>query len=410
MGYSTHALKGSGYNSLVKVLTVLATAAKIYVLARLLSPNDFGLFQYVIIALGLLEAVTETGINTTIIQSKKNLEYFLDTAWVISIIRGLVMSILLIILGFAMSWYFHEERLLVLTAVASFIPLIKGFINPSVVTFYQQLRFIEDSVYRFSLIVVDAVAAIVFALFFHSVYVMVFSMMAAALFEVGISFFFFGTRPRFHALKSRALEIYANGKGLNISSILGYLVENVDNLLVGKVVGTSALGIYSNAYALSHKFNLQFAKSVQFGTFPIYVMMANQKERLRRAFWKATTISLGAFFAASLPFLLFPHWIVLVFLGEKWLEVVPILRPLVIAGMLQSFITLSVALFTATRRYDWLNLSLFVNVTTLVLFVVILGQHYGLMGSVMGVLLSRTVVMPFSFYGIWRTFADLEES
>src|SRR5260221_729088 len=171
-------------------------------------------------------------------------------------------------------------------------------------------------------------------------------MISASVFEVGISFLFFNLRPRFTAVKSRVQEILTNARGLNPLTILGYLVENLDNLLVGKVVGTEALGIYANAYALAHKFTLQFAKSVQYGTFSVYVKFAEEKKRLRRAFLKTVVVSLGTFTLVSLPFLIFPKEIVTIFLGDKWLAIVPILRPLVFASLIQSFIAIATAIFT----------------------------------------------------------------
>ncbi len=406
MGYSKNALQGSGWNSLVKVLTVFATGAKILVLARLLTPYDFGLAQYVIITLGILESCMETGINTTIVQSKQSIHYFLNTAWVISILRGLLISTLMIVSGLFMQQYFHEQKLLLLMTVGSFVPFIKGFISPGVVTFYKDLRFFRDSVYRFSLIAVDAVAAIFCAFLFRSVFVFVYAMIAAALFEVIISFFFFGERPQFHTVKSRLQEIFHNAPGLNLSTILGYLIENLDNLMVGKVIGTVGLGIYSQAYSLSHKFTLQFAKSVQHGTFPVYVKIVDQRTRLRRAFWKTALTSIGFFSLISLPFLIFPGQTVFLLLGPQWQSVGEILQPLVFASIIQSFVAIATALFTATKHYTWLNLTMFVNLLLLIILVIVMGQRYGLIGCVWGVLLSRLLVLPMSLYGSWSILRE----
>ncbi len=406
MGYSHHAFRGSSWNALLKALTVFVTAAKYFVLFRLLTPHDFGVAQYMIITLGIIEAFTETGINTTIVQSKKSIQYFLDTAWVISIVRGLLISILMILAGFWMKTYFHEESLLLLMFAGSFVPFVKGFINPSIVTLYRELRFFRDTVYRFVLIVIDALAAIVLAFWFHSAYVFVYSMLASAVFEVLISFLFFEDRPRFAAVNSRVQEILTNARGLNPSAILGYLVENVDNLLVGKVVGTTALGIYSNAYSLSHKFTLQFAKSVQYGTFPVYVEIAHQKARLRRAFWRAAAVSVTLFSLISIPFVFFPGPLVLFFSGNQWGEVIPILPVLAIASVVQSFIAISTAVFTATKNYSWLNLTMFVNFIALVGLVVVLGHQAGLVGAVNGVFLSRILVLPVALVGLWQSLAE----
>src|SRR5690348_7551898 len=124
MGYAQHALRGAGWNGVLKVVSVLFIAAKIFVLAHLLSPSDFGLFSLVAIALGIVEATTETGINTTIIQSQRSIEYFIDTAWVIAILRGMVISILMILIGAGIQQYYHQQQLFFLVAIASLVPFI----------------------------------------------------------------------------------------------------------------------------------------------------------------------------------------------------------------------------------------------------------------------------------------------
>ena len=78
MGYQRHAIIGFSVQSLQKVFVFVINFVKIVVLARLLKPSDFGLFSLVMIALGLTESFTQTGINTTIVQSKKDINYFLD--------------------------------------------------------------------------------------------------------------------------------------------------------------------------------------------------------------------------------------------------------------------------------------------------------------------------------------------
>lgn len=402
MGYARHAIRGVGWNTILKILTAVVTAGKIFVLARLLSPTDFGLFSLVAIALGIIEATTETGINTTILQSKKSVGYFLDTAWVIAIFRGLVISILMILIGFAMQRYYQEQALFFLVSVASFVPFIKGFINPAIIALRKDLRFFQDSVYNFSLVVVDAVFAIIGAFLLHSVFAFIYAMIIAAIFEVGISFFIFRDRPHFHYLANRAREIFANAKGLNISAILSYLVQNVDNLLIGKIVGVTPLGIYANGYSLSHKLNLEFAKSVQHAVFPVYVRITDDAKRLQRAFWRSTGYSLLGITLLSLPLFLFPKTLVTLFLSSKWDAVVPILRPLLIAGLIQGAITLASNVMIARQQYVWTNLAQFVNVVVLVPLLFILGGQAGLTGAVYAVLISRMCTLPFVGLGIWH--------
>jgi O-antigen/teichoic acid export membrane protein len=410
MGYTHKALQGFGWNSLVKGLSLPTTALKIFMLARLLSPQDFGLFSLVAIGLGIMESLTETGVNTTIIQSSKSIQYFLDTAWVIAIIRGLVISILMLIAGLFMQNFYHEPQLLPLLAVAAFIPLIKGFINPAIVSFYKSMHFFRDSLYQYSLIAIDAAAAIFFAFFIHSAFVFLFAMILTALFEVAISFLFFKERPRFYYVSSRGKEILHNAKGLNLSSLQNYIVQNVDNLILGKILGTQVLGIYANSYSLSHKVNVELAKSVTRGTFPVYVRLHTEGKRLTNAFWRSTLLAMGGFFTLSIPFLFFPQLTVSILLGPKWLSAVPLLPILVLAGLVQSFILLVYNLFLSEKQYTWLNTSLFMNSSTLIIGLLFLGSNYGLMGGVSAVLISRLLTLPIVGIGLWMTLRTLRPS
>lgn len=403
MGYARHALRGSSLNSVVKIFTILVTIFKISLLARLLVPSDFGLFSLVAISLGIIEATTETGINTIILQSKKSVSYFLDTAWVIAILRGLIISILMIFLGFLMQMFYHEQKLFFLVSIASLVPLIKGFINPSIIILRKEFRFFKDSLYQFSLVVVDAIAAVLAAVFFHSVFAFLGGMLTAAIFEVTVSFLFFTQRPTFLFIPRRAKEIFHSARGLNISAALTYAMQNVDNLIIGKVVGVTPLGIYANAYSLSHRLSLEFAKSVQYGVFPIYVKILDERARLQRAFWKSTVTTLGVVTLISLPFFLFPTQIISVFLGAKWLDAVQILRPLIIAGIVQSFIALTFNVLIAKKEYFWMNVSLLMNVTLLIPLLIYFGSTGGLHSAVVGVLLSRILILPVVGYGLWQT-------
>lgn len=403
MGYTQHAVRGAGWNGALQVATTVLAALKVVILARILSPNDFGLFALVAVTIGIVESFTETGINPTLIQSPKSISYFLDTAWVISIVRGLIISILMMAAGFAMQFIYSSPQLFILIGVASLIPLAKGLINPAIITLQKDLRFFRDSFYRLLVLIVEVVSTITLALLLQSVYALVFGLVISALFEVAITWAMFSVRPRFVYLSSRAKEIFDNMKGLNILSILGYASENVDNLIVGKVIGTAGLGIYQNSYGFTHKLNLQLAKSVQVGTFPVYARMREDQQRLKRAYLKTVFTSLGTFILIAVPFFLFPKESILILLGEKWLSAAPLIRPLLIAGLLQSVVAMSSSLLVARRAYFWLNANLLITTTAMVFLVVTLGSRYGLIGAAIGIVVARGLALPASLFGVYET-------
>ncbi|MEA2056269.1 MAG: oligosaccharide flippase family protein, partial [Patescibacteria group bacterium] len=299
MGYTKQAVSGFSWQTILKFLTYFLSLVKIYFLARLLSPDDFGLFSLTAIALGISESITQTGVNLTILQSKHSVKYFLNTAWVIAIVRGFVIGSLMIVLGLGMSKFFDQPQLLMLTSVAALIPVIKGFINPYIVILHKKMLFFQDTVYRFSYLAAEIILSILFGFILKSALALALGMVVAALFEVLISFIFFKKKPIFQYLPSRAKQIFSNTKWLSISSLLNYLSEQMDDFLIGRLTNTYSLGIYHNSYSLTHKANYQISKSVHHSTIPIFTKIKNNQNRLRKAFVKSllATMSLVLFFS-----------------------------------------------------------------------------------------------------------------
>lgn len=382
---------------------MVITLFKISFLARLLTPEAFGLFSLTAIALGLSEAMTQTGINITIIQSKKKVEYFLDTAWVIAIIRGFVIGIIMLLMGVIMSWIFKEPQLMALISVSALVPVIKGFINPYTVILHKEMFFFKDSIYRFSRIFVESILAILIAWMTGSVWAMIFALIGGAFFELAISFLFFKVRPHFNYLASRGRTILKNAKWLSLTTVLHYLNENADNFIVGRVFGTHLLGIYHNAYSLSHKATYDFSKSAFHSTFPIFIRIADKPKRLKRAFSKSMLGLVGFMFLVSLPLLIAPDLIVGVFLGNQWLEAIPLIRPLVFAGIIQGITHLANSLFMAKKKYKLMNIHLLTSLILMIILIVWWGAEFGLLGAVWGILVSRLLALPIVIWGVKKT-------
>lgn len=398
MGYTTHAVKGFSWNTLVTIATAGVTAVKLVFVARLLDQRDLGLFALVSIALGLTDSVTQTGINITIIQAKESIKYFVNTAWVIAIIRGLLIGLLMLALGFGMSRFYAESSLTILVSVAAFVPIIKGFINPSIITLQKELRFFRDSVYRFSLVVVEAVLAVLLAWYLHTVFALLFSMVGAALFEVFISFLFFKVKPVFEYIPNRAQQIFKDSRGLSLSAALSYVSENIDELILGKTLGTTTLGVYHTGYSLSHRPTLGIAQSLAASTFPVFSKINSDTARLRKAFIKST-LGLSALLAVVLlPLIFFSGLVVQVVLGDKWLSVVPVLPWLAVAGAAQALTVTCYNLLINIKQYKIMNLH---RAGSIILFVALLfwaSMQFGLLGAGVAWVITRLIGLPIIMY------------
>jgi len=401
VNYQKHAIAGFSWQTLQKIFTTGLSFIKIFILARLLGPEQFGLFSLVMIALGITESITQTGVNITIIQSKQPIKYFLDTAFVISIIRGFIIGSLMIVMGYLMSNYYQEPSLLPMISVVALVPIIKGFINPAIISWQKNFNFAKDSFYNSFRLLVETLAQIVLALLMHSVWALCLGVIVGAIFEVILSFLMLKEKPVFHYIKSRGETIFKNAKWLSLSSLLSYLNDNVDDFLLGKIVGTYKLGIYHNAYALSHKANYELSKSAYHGIMPIFTKITqdDEKARLKRAFYKSIFSTLLIVSVVSIPFIFFPQPLVNLILGEQWLEAAEILPMLTLAGLLHTVANLTYALIIAKKKYFYMNLHMIVSLSLMVAGIIFLGKTSGLVGAVSGIFLARLIALPIALLG-----------
>lgn len=402
MGYTRNAIEGFSFQTILKIITAVVLIGKWAVVARVLSPEVIGLFSLVTISLGVTEATTQTGVNLTIVRSKQSVKYFLDSAWVIAIIRGFVIGVVMILLGFGLSYFFAQPELVVLVGLTALVPVIKGFINPSIIELQKELKFFHDALFRLTIMIFEALVAILVAWTTRSIYALILSMIAAALVEVILSFVFFKSRPRFVYHRSRGHEILSGAKWLSFSALFDYLNENLDNFILGKVLGIRSLGLYHNAYAFAHRINHDQAKSVTHGTLPIYSKLQNNPSRLMRAFYKATATTMLLVGLASVPILVFPQFFVNLLLGSQWLEISSFLHWLVLAGILQSFSALCYSLMMAKKSYSMVNVHLASTVILMALLVWFFGDRDGLSGASFAIFISRLINVPILVWQIWQ--------
>jgi lipopolysaccharide exporter len=398
MGYKHYAVAGFSVQSLQKVFIFALNFVKIIILARLLQPSDFGLFSLVMIAIGLTESFTQTGINITIVQSKKTIDYFLDTAWVIAIVRGFFIALIMSLLAFVMKDFYREELLLPLIALAALIPIIKGFINPAIAKWQKTFRFGKEGIYHALHLGFEVLVQILLAYFLRSVWALVLGVIFAAFFEVFISFIMNQEKPKLHYHPKRAKYILQNAKSLMLASFFSYLNDNADDFVIGKLLGAHQLGIYHNSYALSHKVNYEFSKSAHHGLMPVFAKLhkEKQKTRLAQAFKKSIFTTLLLSLSFSLPLIIWPEFFVNLILGEQWQEAIRIVPVLVLAGLVHSLSNIVYALLISQKKYLPMNFHLFVSLILMVLGIILLTPIHGLFGACLGILLARLVSLPIS--------------
>lgn len=402
MGYTRDALKGVSWISGFRILTRGMTFAKTIVLARVLTPAQFGVFGIASLILALLEMLTETGINVILIQSKEKIDEYIDSAWVVSILRGIIISLLLFLGAPFIASFFNTPDVLGILLFMSIVPFVRGFINPAVVNFQKELAFRTEFWFRSVLFFFDASIAIILALLTHSVYSLVWGLLAGAVLEVILSFIIVKPLPRFVIHKEYFKEIFHKGKWVTAYGIFNFIAQEGDNIVVGKIMGASSLGIYQMAYKISTLPISEITDVVGKVVFPVYVKIEGDRKRLLNAFCKTLLLTFFVSFCLGLIIFLFPKEIVQLFLGTKWLAAVPVLQVLAGYGVLRTIAGPASALFLAVGKQKYVTFMTLVRFLGLVITVYPFITMFGLVGAGYAALFSVAIEMPVIAYFIYR--------
>jgi len=186
--------------------------ARTIVLARVLSPNDFGLFGISLLALSALNTFSQTGFQAALVQKKGNIKPYLDTAWTVQVIRGFVLAGILFGIAPYVASFFGEPMAAPLLRVLGLSAVFQGLTNIGVVYFQKELEFHKRFIYMFSGTLADLGVAIPAALILRNAWALVFGLLAGNLVRMTVSYFIHPYRPRVWLDGPKVKELYTFGK------------------------------------------------------------------------------------------------------------------------------------------------------------------------------------------------------
>jgi O-antigen/teichoic acid export membrane protein len=398
MGYKTHAFKSISWMGLLRGATRGVAFIRLAILARILSPAQFGVFGVASLILALLEVLTDTGINVFLIQKKEESSDYISSAWIVSIARGILIATLLVVLAPFIAKFFNSPASYNVILLIAIAPFIRGFINPSIINTQKDIQFHKEFYVRTTLLFIDAATAITVAFITKSAQSLAWGLIISALFEVALSFLFFKPRPRLSLNIAQVKHIGGRGWWVTLTGIFVYLSENLDNITVGKMLGTEALGLYQSAYKISTLTISEINEVVNKVTFPVYTKLADDKDRLRRAFFKVVLTTSAAAFVLGIFIFIFAEQIVLIILGPSWTGAIPVVRVLAFYGILRTFFGNFSAFFLSLEKQNYVAATTLVRLVVLIAVIVPLISVFGMVGAGYAMLISIIAEIPVIAY------------
>ena len=311
--------------------TYLAGLVRLIVVARLLAPADFGLFGMALTVVTGLNALTNIGLEISVIKTKfksdEELSTHLDTLWTVDLIRRLILAILLAVVAYPASRFYREDSLYQILLLFSLLPFIQGFQNIGLLIYRKKINFRRIVWLELSTNLLTAVATVALVLWTRNVWALVLSQLVSALIGVALSYVFHPYRPHPRLDKGSLRLALSFGKYAFLLGVLGYVMTMADNILLGRLYSAAVLGTYVIAYNLAVLPLHGISTVIVSVTFPAYAEISGaENKRLERAFVRvfATSSTLLALTTALL--LLLGEEIVVFLYGTKWAAAGTILR------------------------------------------------------------------------------------
>lgn len=406
MGYLKTAILGTAWMGSLRVAMRAGTFIRIFILARILDPADFGVFAIASLVLSFLEVVTETGVNTFLISEKEHIDKFISSAFVVSVARGILISSIMVLASRPVSSFFGSDDSYLLLLFASAIPFIRGLINPSIVKLQKELMFAKEVILRFSVLFVDITTSVVFALLGAGAMSFIVGWLISSTLEVFFSWIFIKPTPSFSFDKSYIVKLFHVGKWVSLAQTFDYLFRELDDIVLGRLLGTVSLGIYQIAYKIGSLPLTELSDIIYKVFFPIYSKLSTKKERLKAIFVKTFLATLSISVPFALVLLFFPSFVVNFFLGEKWNLAIPAIQVLCFFGVFRALSASSFPLFLSIRKQSWVTVTTLSGIVGLAITIYPFVVRFGVVGAAYSALIGAVASFLTSLFFVRKAFQD----
>jgi O-antigen/teichoic acid export membrane protein len=370
-------------------------------LARLLSPADFGLVAMGMLTVAFVGIFAEAGQDLAIIRHADPTPEHFDTAWTMSVCVGLLMALILLAIAPFAGWYFHDPRAVPLTRFLALVPLLDGFTNVGVVAgFRRDLSFDREFYFIVVRKLSGYVVAVPLALILRDYWALAIGIVLGRLITVLASYRMHPYRPRLRLTKLG--ELWSFSAWSLIAAIALYSCGEADQIVVGGLMGTAAMGIYVVARNLAWSPTYEVVVPAARALFPVYATLLDDPVQLVQSYLEVLSFVAIIAFATGVGVAFVSEDLVVMVLGSNWSMAAGLVPWLAIgAGVLGIASSVNNILnVTGNARLsavrNWMFLAVLAPAT------ILCGLQWGSAGVAVAWMAVAILFVPVMFYSLMR--------
>lgn len=382
------AIRGGLAKSGAQVANVLVRLGSLLILARLLDPVDFGLVGMVTAVTGILGYFREFGLSTASVQRATISGDQMSTLFWINVCVGAALTVVSLAVAPVVVEFYNEPRLFMITVV-----LASGFLFSAAsvqhsALLQRQLRFTALAIIEILSVLASSGVSVFMAMRGHGYWALVAWSLTLPLASTLAMWFYTGWIPNRPRRGTKVRSMMRFGGTVTLNSVVVYAAYNLDKVLLGRFWGAEITGIYGRAYQIINLPTESLNGAVGAVTFSVLARMQDDARRLRRYFLAAYALILGVTVPIAVACALFAHELIIVMLGPKWNDAVPVFR----------LLAPTILAFALINPTGWLLVSLgmvgrSLNIALVILPLVITGCLVGLPFGPEGVALGMSAAM-----------------
>jgi len=394
-------VRGGAVTMTAQAIKFLLHTGSTIVLARLLTPQDYGLVAMVTAIAGFVMLFKDMGLSMATIQKAEINHSQVSTLFWINVAVSLVLALILAIAAPIISWFYSEPRLTYITLVLAGTFIFSGLTVQHQALLRRQMRFSALAAIEIGSMGIGITTGIVLARYGVKYWALVGLSAATALSYVVLVWVFCGWRPGLPVRRAGIFSMLAFGGHLTGFGIVNYFARNFDNILLGRFYGAGVLGLYSRAYNIMMLPISQIRNPLESVAIPALSHIQNDPVRYKKYYIKLVTLL--AFIAMPLMVFLFvcADEVIGLLLGSKWSGAADIFKILCIAAFIQPVATtwglVLVSLGQSKRYLKW-----GIANSILIILSFILGLPWGAIGVAAGYTVATYVLLAPTLWYCFR--------
>jgi polysaccharide transporter, PST family len=357
-GLKQRAVEGVFFTSLAQIAKVIVQFGSVIVLSRLLSPSDFGLFAMVAPLYGLALIFQDLGLGHATVQSAQVTSAQSSAMFWLNIVASLCLAMPLIFGAPLVGWFYRDERLVALARSFAIVIVVGALGAQHTAILNRGIRFRYLAALDATAALAGFLGAALLAAVFHTYWALFAATAISSFVNAAGAWIGAGFVPSLPRRGSGAGPMVRLGAGFTSFNVSTFVARNLDNVLIGRVWGDAALGLYDRAYRFLLFPLFQINAPLARVMLPMLARLRPDSQRYRSAYLQAVNQLLlvtqpGIIFAVATADIFVP-----IVLGENWRAAAPIFQWLGVAALLQPISGATNWLFISqgrSRAFAWLG-------------------------------------------------------